>query len=164
MIAGVRIAMIGRIIQKSVTRTNIRTIFAHFLSHQVRSDHHMDWQAFRGNQQLVFGSNDATGKITARIDYTGASCTKQGICHLAYDRFKPRLDDGKLTPINFFTGCINRHYFSSLILSRISIVTISPPSDNNSATAPGSMTTEVKLDSIIAGPLTLSPADMLSIG
>ncbi len=93
MIGGVRIALIGRVVQETVPGLELRMIAAHRPADDVRADERMSGQALRCGEQPAIGREHHAGKVVRGVEDARASRAEERVLHFARDAVHPARQD-----------------------------------------------------------------------
>ena len=162
VVGGVGAAVVGRVVEVGVAPLEVRVKRLHRLAHHVGAAQDVDRQALVDREQPVLGGHDAAGEVARAVEHARAPGAEQRVGHLGADGLHPLVDDRHLHAIERAVGVEGQRVPCHCSAPPGQGVIRRLPEGRRSALAPGSITTVVKDDSMIAGPSTVSPSPMPS--
>ena len=100
VVGGVRVAVVGRIMQEGVARLDVGVELHHRPGHQVGAAQHVDRVAVGGGQQIAVGGHERAGEVARRVDHARARRAQQRVRHLAGHALEALLHDRELDPVD----------------------------------------------------------------
>jgi hypothetical protein len=100
-VGGMRAAVIGRIVEKSVPACELRVESLHPFGHQVGTRHDVDRQTFCDCNEFGGSGQYTAGEVAPCVDDTGSRRAQQRILHLSHNAIHSLAKDGKVQAADF---------------------------------------------------------------
>ena len=98
VVGGVRVAVVGRVVQERVAASQLRVQSLIRARHQVGAAHDVDRQALGGREELGLGGQDAAGEVTRRVQDARAAGRSERVLHRSRDALRRLFSTASWTP------------------------------------------------------------------
>ena len=85
VVRGVRIAVVGRVVQEGVPALELGVELLHRPRHEIRAAQHVDRVALRSGDELAVRGHYAAREVPRHVEHAGAAGAKQGVRHPGRD-------------------------------------------------------------------------------